>query len=177
MMMLSFGLSGQPQPQGGNRPAPPQMKSPEELARAKSDMMKSEVGLSEKQYKKVYKLFKKDFEYRQNQAKNAFGGGMPPMGGGPGMGGPGGGMPPMGGSGMGNPGGGMPGGQGMGDAPQGPRPEGMPDGKRPDVDIVSDEYIEKQEQKLKKILNAEQFSQWMKNHPDKSLEMPDLMKE
>jgi len=177
MMLISIGLIAQPQgmpqggPQNGERPARPEMKSPEEIAKMKSDMMKRELSLTDKQYKKVYKLIKKDQQYRQNQAENQFGGGMPPQFGG--MGGPGGGMggPGMGGGMMGGPGGGM-GGPGMGGPGMGgQRPEGFP-GIRPKENLVSDEYLEKQEKKLKKILTEEQYSLWRSKHPAEHTELP-----
>jgi len=187
LMMLTAGLYAQPQ--GGARSVPPKMKSPEEIAKKQAGMMKSEVGLTDKQYKKVYNLIKKDWQYRQSQAENRFGGMGGPggggmMGGGPGgMGGPGGGGMMGGGpGGMGGPGGGMmgggPGGMGGG-MPQGgdmqrePRPEGTP-GMRPGEDIVTDEYLEKQDQKLKKILTDEQYSKWRAKHPAEHLDLPPL---
>ncbi len=168
-MMLPLGLFAQPQ---GDRPAPPEMKSPEEIAKEKVDQMQAEIDLSEDQYKQVYKLFKKDQEYRRSQMESAFSGGMPPMGGGMPFGqggGPGGdmggGMPPMGG------------GSGMGTPPsgdQGMRPSGPPPGMNGEG-MVSEKYIEKQDQKLKKILTEEQYSQWRSKHPLESTELPEIV--
>jgi len=171
LMLSSVWMSAQPQP--GERPAPPKMKTPEEIAKKEADMMQAEISLSEKQYKKVYNLVKKDHKYRQTQAAAQFGGGMPPQGGGPGMGmgGPGMGGPGMG---MGGPrgsmGGGMPPQGAMG---QGQRPEGFT-GMAPDKEIVTVEYLEKQEAKLKKILTPEQYSQWRSKHPAERLELPPM---
>jgi len=166
-LLMTFAvLSAQP-PQGGSKPAPPKMKSPEEIAKCQADMMKSELGITDKQYKKVYNLIKKDHETRQNQYSGSGsgfppppGGGMPPSGG-PGMGGPGGGMPPSGGPGMGGSGGGRP-----------PKDGQMPEGFQPYGKSVSEEYLEKQEQKLKKILTPEQYSRWRKKHPAEHHELP-----
>jgi len=175
IMMLSIGLSAQPQ---GDRPSPPKQRTPEEIAKKEAEMMRTEVNLTDKQYKKVYNLIKKDREYRQNQMQNQFGQGMPPQGGGPGMGGPGmGGSGGMGGGMMGGPegmggfGGGRP---PQGDMGQGPRPEGGHPGMGPGGDVVSEEYLEKQDQKLKKILTAEQYSKWRSKHPAEHLEMPQM---
>lgn len=179
LMMLSVGVYAQNQ---GNRPAPPKRMTPEEFAKKEADQMKSEVNLTDKQYKKVYNLIKKDRQYRQSQMEEKFGNGMPPMGGGPGgMGGPGMGGPGGFSGGMGGPGGGSMGGgmMGGGRPPQGemgqrPRPEGGHPGMGPDEEIVTEEYLEKQEQKLKKILTAEQYSKWRSSHPAEHLELPPL---
>jgi len=144
LMMLSVGLYAQTQ---GNRPAPPIRMTPEEFAKKEADQMKSEVNLNDKQYKKVYNLIKKDRQYRQSQMEEKFGSGMPPMGGG---------RPPQ------------------GEMGQRPRPEGGHPEMGPDEEIVTEEYLEKQEQKLKKILTAEQYSKWRSNHPAEHLELPPL---
>lgn len=170
-MLLTLGLSAQTQ-ETGSRPEAPKMKSPAEIAEKKANMMQREVGLTEKQYKKVYKLFKKDEQYRQELMEENMGG-MPPMGRPDGMGGPGmgGGRPPQGGPGMGGPG------MGGGRPPQGgdmssrPRPEGFP-GMGP-VE-VSEEYIDKQDQKLRKILTDEQYLQWRSKHPVEHKALPPI---
>jgi len=189
------GGSRPPQPQEGGRPAPPKQISPEEFAKGQADMMQAELGIDQKQYKKVYNYFKKDQEFRQSQS-NSFNGFPPPPGGmggpgggpgggmggpGGGMGGPGGGMP--GGGGMGGPGGGMPGGGGMG-GPDGGMPGGQGMGGQggprdgmgpgPEGMQVSDEYLEKQEKKLKKILTPDQYSSWRAKHPAEHHELPPL---
>lgn len=195
IIMLSIGMSAQPQ---GDRPSPPKQRTPEEIAEKEATRMKSEINLTDKQYKKVYKLIKKDQKYRQSQAEKQFAGGMPPQGGGmggPGMGsgpggmgggmmggGPGGmgggmmGGGPGGMGGMGGPGGGSMGGSRppQGDMGQGPRPEGGQMGMGPREDFVTEEYLEKQERKLKKILTAEQYSKWRSKHPAEHLELPPM---
>lgn len=209
LILLSLNLAAQPQgaypPQGApqfsqndslkGRPQPPKMKSPTELATIKADMMRSEVNLTDKQYKKVFNLFKKDFQYRQDAMKERMQGGMPPQGGpgggmggsmGGGMGGPGGGM---GGGMMGGPGGGMGGGmmggsgggmgQGMppqGDFQNGERPDGGVGmgGPRPGEDVITEEYLEKQDKKLRKILTVEQYEKWSAKHPAEHLELPPI---
>lgn len=176
LLVLSVGMTAQSQ---DTRPSPPKMKTPEEIAKMKTDRMQSEIGLTDKQYKKVYKYFKKDSEYRQSLLEERFSGDMPPMGGGPGMGGPG-----MGGPGMGGPGNGGPGGMGrpdgapsQGEMGKGQRPEGRPE-MRPEEALVSDEYLEKQEAKLKKILTADQYTQWRSKHPSEQNTLPPMeMKE
>jgi len=177
-MMLSIGMYAQAQ---GGRPSPSKQMKPEEIAKKEADMMRSEVNLTDKQYKKVFNLIKKDHQYRQDQMEKQFEEGMPPMGGGPGGmmgGGPGGmgggmmGAGPMDG-GPGGMGGSMGGGRPpRGEMGQGPRSEGNQPGMRPMPDIVTDEYLEKQDQKLKKILTAEQYSKWRSKHPAEHLELP-----
>lgn len=171
MCLLSLGTIAQPPK--GQPGEPPKKPTPEEIAKRQADMMKAELGISDKQYKKVYKLVKKDHKYRQEQMENNMGG-QPPqapdMGGqgfgGPGMGGPGGGF---GGPGMGGPG--MGGGDFQGERPQGPPPSGMP-GMGPAESPINAEYIEKQEKKLKKILTSEQYVKWRSAHPMEQLELP-----
>jgi len=179
LMCVSAGLFAQEQPA---RPERPKMKSPEERAEATAGRMREEVGLTDKQYKKVYKHFLKDYKYRQELAEEAFADKMPQGGpgmGGPGMGGPGGpgmgpGGPGMGGSGMG-PGMGRPDGNppARGEAKEGERPQ-RPEGMNPFDSLVSDEYLEKQEMKLKKILSEEQYAQWRQKHPSEQHELPPL---
>jgi len=100
-LLLSLGLSAQPQgmgmgqfpqgqfPQGMGQFPERQTESPEVRAKNKADMMLREVGLDEKQYKKVYKLFKRDYQNRENLSSSfggmSMGGGFP-GGGFPGMG-------------------------------------------------------------------------------------------
>lgn len=161
IMLLSVGMGAQQQPPHGNgRPAPPKMKTPEEIAKKEADMMKAEVALTDKQYKKVYKLIKKDHEYRQEQARSQFGG----MGGFPG-GGPG-GMPPQGSM-------GGPGGMGGGSMSGGMPPQGGMGGF-PGGDVITDEYLEKQDKKLQKILTLEQYTKWRSKHPAEHLELPPI---
>jgi len=135
--------------------------SSDELSKQMADQMKEEIAISDKQYNKVLKLFKKEIEDERELMGQGMpkgmpggfpGGEMPPMGGGgmPPMGG--GGMPPMGG---GDFGGGRPG------------PVDMEE-----VYDQLDALYEKNEGKLKKILTPEQFSQWRAAHPRKRVELP-----
>ncbi|MGM9736670.1 MAG: hypothetical protein ACI3ZL_09695 [Candidatus Cryptobacteroides sp.] len=149
--------------------------SPEEKATRTSDQMRKELGINDKQYKKVYKLFLEEEKTLAEQAGHRPGpqgmpgegrpqGGRPEGGhGGPGFGGPGG---PQGGFG-GPQGGGPRGGHGgpeMGRGPQGPEFHGG-------ADVFSEEYIEKREKKLKKILKDDLYNKWRERHP---VEMPPL---
>lgn len=173
-LILTFSvLSAQPPqpPRDSTRPAPPKIQTPEEIAKEQADMMREELGITDKQYKKVYNLIKKDYESRQQGQGSGDGFPPPPggMGGGPGMGG---GMPMGGGPGMG---GGMPpmgGGPGMdqGGGNRPPKPEGFEPGYKP----VTEEYLEKQEEKLKKILTPEQYEKWRANHPSEIYDLPPL---
>lgn len=140
----------QAQEVAGNAPArkqelPREVPNPEKIAQKETDRLKKELGLTDKQYKKVYKLLLKEqrelFEER-----------MPV----PGTEGPGrgprppreGGMPPMGG-GM------MPGGEGGMHRP--------PVGAGPKAEKAEDmqKRIEKKNKKMKKILNESQYDQWL----------------
>ncbi|MBQ8224895.1 MAG: DUF4890 domain-containing protein [Bacteroides sp.] len=130
-----------------------EIPSPEKNARRETERMKKELGLTEKQYNKVYKLLLKLERKRflaltggnsnmsfpaMGEAPGEGGGGRPPMGGGGGMGpGMGGGRPPMGGGGP---------------------------GRRPMMNQNSAESLQKAEastdKKIKKILSEEQFAKW-----------------
>ena len=154
------------QPQEGERPERPDM------AKMKAERMKMELSLTDKQYKKVLKVYQSEEE---SMHPSNSGGGMPGgmMGGGPGgmpggMGGPGGGMPGGGPGGMGGgmPGGGMGGPGGMMGGPQGERPQGPPPGMTELSDDELAKVLAKKEKKLKKILTPDQFDRWAQTHPE-----------
>lgn len=128
-----------------------ELPNPEKAAKRMTDEMQKSLGLTDKQYKKVYKLNLKEEKARVEQMKargadgnrppmmgGAPGGGFPPMGGGPG----GGGFPPMGGN----------GGPGM--------PPPSSSGKN---DIRS--LMEKKDKQMKKILTEEQYAKWHSEQP------------
>lgn len=123
--------------------------SPEKAAQRMTDRMQKELQLTDKQYKKVYKLNlkeqKKIFSARQEGA-----GMRPPMGARPGMNGE---RPPMP---MGE-GGMMP---GMGG---GRPPMGGPGAPRMGKDVAEEmqKAAASKEKKLKKILTDEQFAKWL----------------
>lgn len=130
--------------------------SPEETARKTTDHMNAVLGLSEKQYKKLYKQnlkwAREDAE--NNSPKPPMGdrrGGRPDFGNGGGPGGPG-------GFGQG-PGGGRPP-QGMGGRP----PQGMDNAQRDMSPEELQKKMEKQRQKrdkkLRKLLTEEQYARW-----------------
>lgn len=164
-------------PEGMPRPEHPQMAmTPRQRAEQRTDEMDKAVRLDDKQYKKIYKIFLKE----ENAKENAMGnggpmgpppggmGGRPPQGGGfPGGAGMGGGFP--GGSGMG---GGFSGGPGAGGPPSGMDfPGNFGEPQKPTVggkEIDSDEYIDAREAKFKKILSDEQYATLRKLHPDPS---------
>lgn len=152
-------------------------QTPENIATHRANEMKKQIGLTGKQYQKVYRLFLKEEELRKEQTgkdrrpqrpqgerpEN----GMRPEGGRPGgQGGfgPGhqGGRPPMGG----RPGGAQ-GGRGpeMGGRPGGPGAGHGPEMSGPSKDPDSAEYIKKADKQLKKILSKEQYRKWRKLHP------------
>lgn len=124
-----------------------EMPNPEKAARQMTDRMQKSLGLTDKQYKKIYKLNLKEQKTRVEQAGGQRpDGNRPPMMGGddrpPMMGGaPGGGFPPMGGNGR----------------PMMPPPS---DNKN---DLRT--LMEKKEKQLKKILTDEQYAKWQSERP------------
>lgn len=156
MAALAFtGLAGAqevaPQRPSHDGQTRPERASAEQAAQRKTDEMNALLGLTKKQYRKIYKLNLSEEQNRNSETPK----GMPQgrFSGGPGPEGmrSGGQRPPM------------KGGQG--------RPDGMPGAGRPGdgmprPDPHSDEYIEAREKKLKKILSAEQYAKWCKANPD-----------
>jgi len=146
--------------------------SPERNARMETNKMNKQVGLTDEQYQKVYELNLKEQKKlfaNANPGKGGFpqgngmmGGGRPPMGGGPGMGGD----PRMGG------------GPGMGGGMQmmGGRPDMDNFANRPKAPVDMQKLMARKEKKLKKILNAEQYTKWQKaqdeRHSDTSFREP-----
>lgn len=142
----------------------PKRMTPEEIAAKKTDEMKKAVGMDDKQYKKIYKIYLKEENARSGamvppggQGNGFPGGGRPPQGGG---------MPPHGGNfqgemppqGGGFPGGGMPPQGGFPNAPAQPTVGGKA--------IDSEEYIEGREAKIRKILGEDKYIKWRKSSPD-----------
>ena len=153
---------------------PPEPVSAVKKAEMRAERMQKELNLDTKQYKKLFKVFKKtekaiEQAAMQNMRPPVGGPGMMPpgmmpgngFGGGPGMMPPGHGMPPQGGPGN----------------RQGPpdmkaaKPENMPEAGKEDPDMlrlpemISEEEIiarEKETEKVKKILTPEQFCKWQK---------------
>ena len=124
---------------------PREVLNPEKIATQMTDQMQESLQLTEKQYKKIYKLNLKEqkehFKAMQNSGEQ-----RPPMGG-PGMSGRppmGGGEPPM----MGE--GGFPG--GMGERPMMNKEQDSADAQK--------KAAETKEKKIKKILTTEQYEKW-----------------
>lgn len=126
---------------------PREVPNPEKIATQLTNQMKESLQLTDKQYKKIYKLNLKEqkehFKSMQNTGEQ-----RPPMGG-PGMQG---GRPPMGGGGeppmMGE--GGFPGRRGGG--PMMNRESNSADSQK--------KAAEAKEKKIKKILTTEQYEKW-----------------
>lgn len=116
-----------------------ELPNPEKAARRMTDEMQKSLGLTDKQYKKVYKLNLKEEKARveQMEARGADGNRPPMMGGAPGRG-----FPPMGGN----------GGPGM--------PPPSSSGKN---DMRS--LMEKKDKQMKKILTEEQYAKWRSEQP------------
>lgn len=127
-----------------NKPAINRISDPETLAQELTDRMNDELKLTDKQYKKVYKLNLKEAKAMAEDVKPA---------------GREGGMPGMGGPGMGRRGG----------MPPGMKPGGER-GLRPNMDKNDTDSgkkaeemkkrSEKMEKKMKKILDDEQYGKW-----------------
>ena len=132
-----------------------EIPNPERAARKLTDEMNEMLQLTEKQYKKVYKLNLNEEKEKIERmtGKNSFEGGRPPM---PPMGG---GMPPLGG---------MP--------PERGRRPSMPENMQEDMQS----RIEKRNKKLKKILTDEQYEKWMSRKPEQenpAMPLPSMMSE
>lgn len=147
-----------PEMDGENgRPVFPEFKkkTSTQIAQEYTDSLTEQLGLDEKQAKKVYKIYLEKAKKEESSMPSGFGSGMrrpsgPPSGGRGGMGGgPGGGM-----GGMRPPGGG--GGQfpSMDQAPS----ENMPRGTMTNGESEKDR--EKREKKMKKILTENQYELW-----------------
>lgn len=155
------------QPSRGIHPLPAS-----QIAGKRTEMMEKELGLTEKQRDKVYRINLRQAEKRQQQAAAQQ---SPDMG----DGGPGGGMHPgrgmhggMGGpgsgGGMGRPGGSMSGPGGNMDRGSMPGSSPRMEGQRPDRPMPaagdfyeeSEKDVAQREKKMKKILSAEQYSKW-----------------
>lgn len=131
-----------------------EIPNPEKAARKLTDEMNELLRLTEKQYKKVYKLnLKAEKEKIERMTgKNPFGGERPPMF-------PMGGTPPLGSFPPGN-----------GSHP--PMPENMQEDMR--------SRIEKRNKKLKKILTDEQYEKWMSRKPEQeepAMSLPSMLAE
>lgn len=137
-----------------------EVPNPEKAAQRRTDEMDKALNLTEKQYKKIYKLFLKEEKEKVEAMMQRHPGGMngqPPMAGRPPMGG---GMPPQGG--------GFP---GMGGFPEGMSPE---ERMKEHAEKMQKEQ-EKREKKIRKILTEEQYAIWqtMKPQPQVLPPMPE----
>lgn len=166
--MLAAAVQSQAQPQQSRPQGQPQRNeirppvSAEDAATRKTGILRSELSLTDKQYKKVYKLYLKQAEQAtapiSSQGKPmAQGMGGPRPGGvrpgGGGMGGPGGGMGGPGG-GMGGPGGGMGPGGGHGPGQTGLQP------RSDEPYFEAEKEIAARDKKMKRILSADQYAKW-----------------
>ena len=142
-------MGARPGEMHGERPQRPERLSPKEKAERRTDEMHKVVNLTEKQYKKIHKIYLK--EENAKSASMSMPMGMPPGG--------------MGGF----SGGGFPGGPAAGGPPAGMFPGGFGEMSKPTVggmELDSDEYIDSREEKFKKILTPEQYSAWRAHKPD-----------
>ena len=145
MAFLAFAHPQQP-PQGQGRPdgMPPmfgqfEQKDPAQLAQDETDRLDKLVGLTEKQYKKIFKFNKRQYKSLQNEMENAMPQGFP-----------------------GGFGGGRPEGMGPGGLRGGQRPE-MGQGRPPMGGGMTEqmqEMKEKRAKKYRKILTPEQYQKW-----------------
>ena len=137
---------------------PREVLSPEKVAKRETDEMKKQLQLTEKQYKKIYKLNlkeqKKRFSAMQNSERP-----NPPMDRPHGMGG---GRPPM-----------------MGGAPPamgGGRPDRAENSQKDSSYAEMQEAVAAKQKKIKKILTTEQYEKWQEigtrqkdRHPQRSV--------
>lgn len=164
VLLMATMAFAQPQgqgPRGREFPMPgPQFeqRDPAQVAQEQTDRLNDLVGLSDKQYKKIYKFNQKMERQRQNEMENMMPMGRPegfPEGMGPGMGG---GRPerPMGQ--------GRPDGMGPGMGPGGMPPRGDGQFRRGPMNEDMQQLMEKQQEKrvkkYRKILTPEQFQRW-----------------
>ena len=150
MYAVTIAAYAQPMPpHRGQERHRKEIRTPEEIAKIKTERLQKEVILDDKQFKKIYKIYLKEEQAKQQAMEGNM---MPPPGGFPG-----GGRPPQGG------------GPGMG---HGTPPHAMSgDMAVPTVGgkaIDSDEYIDSREKKFRKILTPEQYERFRSIHPDPS---------
>lgn len=127
-----------------------EVPNPEKAAQRRTDEMDKMVDLTEKQYKKIYKLFLKEEKEKVEALMERHSGGMngqPPMGGRPPMGG---GMPPRGG--------GFP-------RMEGDRNDMTPEERMKARGEEIQKELEKREKKIRKILTDEQYETWQMRKP------------
>lgn len=143
LIALLAGMSLLLSAQEKNRPSlPHEVLSPEKVAKRETDEMKKQLQLTEKQYKKIYKLNLKDqkkrFGVMQNSERPDF-----PMGRPHGMGG---GRPPM-----------M-----NGEPPMmgGAGPDRGENFRREDKSEEIQKAVAAKQKKIKKILTTEQYEKW-----------------
>lgn len=167
LMWMACGLALLCAPMGANamnRFDDPQEKvqkkevpNPEKAAQRRTDEMDKMLDLTEKQYKKIYKLFLKEEKEKVEALMERHPEGMngqPPMGGRPPMGG---GMPPQGG--------GFP---GMGGDMDDMTPEERMKARGEEIQKEQ----EKREKKIRKILTDEQYEIWQTRKPQILPPMP-----
>ena len=118
-----------------------EIPNPERAARRQTDKLKADLALTDKQYKKIYKL---NLQEQKDMVKNMSNQGMPPM---PPRGNRPEGMPPM------------------GVMPMNGRPEGG-FGSRPQTGDMS-QQMEKKDKQMKKILTEDQYKKWKAMPQDK----------
>lgn len=146
LLTFSLSLAVNSYAQAGHR-GPMKEVTPKEIAEKKTRMLESELSLTEKQRKKVYKLYLKEAKAMQSKASSSTFRPMgPPPGGGPGGHGGGGmALPPNMGS--------FDNESGMSERPHGRGQSNIQE---------SDEDMAKRKTKMKKILSAAQYDQWVK---------------
>lgn len=159
--VISLPAAAQQPRHDGERPREERRVSatPEQLAQEKTDFLKDRLNLTEKQVKKVYKLYLQQAKKASSVREGSHGGPGPEgmeggFGGGPRRGGMQG--PPSGGGhgpGQGPRGGMRPGGSREGDAAPEMRAQSQPA-------FETDEEIAARNKKMKKILTSGQYEQW-----------------
>lgn len=135
--------------------------TPKERAKMETDRLNERLVLDAKQYKKVFNMFKSEFNAEENSkymgGGRPMGGGMPPMGGG---------MPPMGG---GNFGGGPMGG--------GFDPSSIAQSAVERMKESEAKKIKARSKKLSKILTPEQFQIWEQINEEDQIRREERMRQ
>lgn len=145
-LQVQAQTSGEPE-----KPEKREIPSPDKEAKRETDRLKNALNLTDKQYKKVYKLvlkeqrerFEKRMEHRPPMGEGPEGGMRPPHEGG---------MPPAGDR--------RPEGAPMG-VNRRPMPEGFSEKSPEELKKEMEKKLKKKNKKMKKILSEQQYDKWL----------------
>ncbi len=149
-------------PEEGQRPPMGEMREPgkkpslQQIARKITDKMDSELDLTEKQYKKIYKLNLKELKEAEADSLYLGRGMQPGFGPGPGMG------PRPGGPGMG---------PGMGGRPDKQEFQPLTELQMKELREAHEKARIKKDKKMRKILTDEQYYKWVRSEQERLSKM------